>query len=54
MLNCNCIKKRLSLKHLLKEDSGLAQVLSACSRDSRGGGGGMREGDRGIVEGRRR
>lgn len=57
MLNRNYIKKRLSLKVFLNEDSSLPQVLPACSRDSVGGGQeweAMKEGDRGIVEGRRR
>lgn len=45
---------------LLKEDSSLPPVLSACSRDKKKGREGWREGervkkgDRGIVEGRRR
>ncbi len=44
MLNCNWIKKRLSLKLLLKEDSSLLQVLSACKRNSRRGVEGELEG----------
>lgn len=33
VLNCNRVKKRMSLKRQLKEDSSLPQILSACSTE---------------------